>query len=424
MSQVFISYRRDDSADVAGRIYDRLVQCYGRDNVFKDVDDIPLGLDFRQVIGEAVGRCQVLLAVIGRQWLDIAGPSGGRRLDDPNDFVRQEIEAALRRGIPVIPVLVNRAAMPAEGQFPESLQPLAFRNGIAVRWDPDFDHDMDRLLNSLARSLQGRTVAAGSQAPSAFEARKASRPVQSHQPQPGEVVANSLGMKFAWIPRGTFHMGSLPSEGGWDDETQHRVTLTRGFWLGVYPVTQAQWCAVMGRNPSRPSRNQGDELPVINVSWDDCQEFCKTLTVRDGKLHRLPTEAEREYACRAGTTTPFSFGEVITTEQANYDGNHTYGSGKRGENRREMTRVGIFPPNAWGLYDMHGNVREWCADWYGKYSNAAVRDPAGPETGSDRVIRGGSWNSSPRRCRSAARGRQPPGDVRTNLGVRVVLCLD
>src|SRR5581483_11773923 len=145
-------------ADVTGRIYDRLVQRYGHDNVFKDVDNIPLGIDFRQVINGAVGRCQVLLAVIGRQWLDIAGPSGGRRLDDPRDFVRLEVEAALGRGIPVIPVLVSGATMPGDGQLPPSLQELAFRHGIAVRPDPDFDHDVGRLLNSLARLLQATAV--------------------------------------------------------------------------------------------------------------------------------------------------------------------------------------------------------------------------------------------------------------------------
>jgi two-component system nitrogen regulation response regulator GlnG len=157
MSQVFISYRRDDSADVAGRIYDRLVQKYGPDGVFKDVDSIPLGIDFRDHLGDAVGRCQVFLAVIGPQWLRLADPSGGRRLDDPRDFVRLEIEAALRRSIPVIPVFVGGAGMPGHESLPLTLQALAFRNGIAVRRDPDFHHDMDRLLRSLEQLLESQT---------------------------------------------------------------------------------------------------------------------------------------------------------------------------------------------------------------------------------------------------------------------------
>jgi hypothetical protein len=153
MSKVFISYRRDDSAAEAGRIYDRLVTTYSADDIFKDVDSIPLGSDFRDVISKAVGRCQVLLAVIGRDWLSITSPSGGRRLDDPGDFVRLEIEAALQRGIPVIPVLVSGAAMPAGDQLPSTLQALVYRNGIEVRRDPDFHHDVARLMRSLDRFL-------------------------------------------------------------------------------------------------------------------------------------------------------------------------------------------------------------------------------------------------------------------------------
>ncbi len=154
MTKIFISYRRDDSASAAGRIDDRLAQKYGRDSVFKDVDSIPLGVDFRTVIRGAVGRCQVLLAVIGRDWLRITDASGGRRLDDPADFVRLEIEAALQRDIPVIPVLVGGAAMPLEDQLPPPLQALVFRNGIAVRRDPDFHTDLNRLMKSLDQLLQ------------------------------------------------------------------------------------------------------------------------------------------------------------------------------------------------------------------------------------------------------------------------------
>ena len=160
-----------------------------------------------------------------------------------------------------------------------------------------------------------------------------------------------------------------------DDETQHRVTLTKGFYLGVHQVTQAQWQAVMGNNPSH---FKGDSnLPVENVSWDDCVAFCEALGKKDGKTYRLPTEAEWEYACRAGTTTPFHFGDTISVNQANYDGNYTYGNGKKGVYRQKTTPVGSFPANAWGLFDMHGNVWEWCADWYGPYPEEELKDPQG-----------------------------------------------
>ena len=175
----------------------------------------------------------------------------------------------------------------------------------------------------------------------------------------GPFRTNAVDMRFAWIPPGTFLMGSPanePEREGYAgaDETQHGVTLTKGFHLGIHQVTQAQWQAVMGANPSD---FEGDgNLPVENVSWDDCEAFCQALGKKDGKTYRLPTEAEWEYACRAATTTPFHFGGTISTDQSNYDGNYTYGGGKKGVYRQKTTPAGSFPANAWGLFDMHGNV--------------------------------------------------------------------
>ena len=162
------------------------------------------------------------------------------------------------------------------------------------------------------------------------------------EPQPGELVTVSLGqgveMKFAYIPPtppGGFLMGSPDNEPErQDNETQHRVTLENGYYLGIYPVTQAHWQAVMGSNPSN---FKGDDLPVENVTWDDCDQFCKKLGQKTGKRFRLPTEAEWEYACRAGTTTPFWIGNTISTDKANYDGNYTYGNGMKGEYRQKTT---------------------------------------------------------------------------------------
>jgi hypothetical protein len=147
--KVFVSYRREDSADVTGRIYDRLLQSFDGQNIFKDVDSIPLGADFRVHLDEMVARCDVFLAVIGEQWLKAVDSSGKRRLDDPADFVRIEIESALKRGIPVIPMLVRAAVMPSEAQLPSSLKGLSYRNGIPVRADPDFHNDMNRLIAGL-----------------------------------------------------------------------------------------------------------------------------------------------------------------------------------------------------------------------------------------------------------------------------------
>jgi formylglycine-generating enzyme required for sulfatase activity len=227
--------------------------------------------------------------------------------------------------------------------------------------------------------------------------------VEAPAKDPPKNLTNSLGMKFVWIPPGTFKMGSPKEEKERDPgETQHKVTLTKGFYMGVYTVTQEQWQEVMGSNPSK---NKGEKnLPVDNVSWNDCQEFIKTLREKDKKPYRLPTEAEWEYACRAGTTTPFHFGEKISTDRANYNGIEAYGENAKGEHRGKTTPVGTFPANAWGLHDMHGNVYQWCQDWFAEYSQKDVVDPQGPDTAKTRrVLRGGSFDDRPERCRSAYR---------------------
>jgi formylglycine-generating enzyme required for sulfatase activity len=240
---------------------------------------------------------------------------------------------------------------------------------------------------------------------------------------PSKTFTNSLGMKFVWIPPGTFMMGSPKEEKERiDNETQHKVTLTKGFYMGVYTVTQEQWQGVMGNNPSNFKGEKN--LPVEQVSWDDCQQFIKKLREKDKKAYRLPTEAEWEYSCRAGTKTPFHFGETISTDQANYNGNFTYGTGKKGVYREKTTPVGSFPANAWGLHDMHGNVWQWCQDGYGNYPQEDVVDPQGAEKGAFRVLRGGSWIFNPRYCRSAFRYRDGPGPRLNYCGLRVCFCLD
>jgi uncharacterized protein (TIGR02996 family) len=240
---------------------------------------------------------------------------------------------------------------------------------------------------------------------------------------------NSQGMQFAWVPGGSFLMGSPPQEPGrQEDEVQHLVTLSRGFYLGVHPVTQAQWRAVMGDNPSC---YPGDDRPVECVSWEDCEEFCRALARKEHlpaelpSPYRLPTEAEWEYAARAGTTTPYFFGPVLSQEQANYHVNYS-GRGKpAGKYHQETTPAGSFPGNGWGLRDMHGNVFEWCADWYAPYPPTAVVDPFVDKGGSGvRVLRGGSWHSLVRRCRSAFRGWGAPSYRGSDVGCRICFRLE
>jgi formylglycine-generating enzyme required for sulfatase activity len=249
------------------------------------------------------------------------------------------------------------------------------------------------------------------------------QPPKPSTPQPGEIVTNSLGMKFAWIPPGTFLMGSPKSEAERiANETQHKVTLSKGFYMGVHQVTQEQWQTVLGDNPSHFKGEKG--LPVESVSWEDCQEFVQKLRQMDNKPYRLPTEAEWEYACRAGTTTAFHFGGTISSEQANFDASKAYGRGKTGKYRQKTTPVGSFPANSWGLFDTHGNVYEWCQDWLGDYPQNEVVDPQGPSEGQYRVLRGGSWDYFPQNCRSAYRFRNEPAFRGSFYGLRVCFCLD
>ena len=248
-------------------------------------------------------------------------------------------------------------------------------------------------------------------------------PIHAQPKDPPKHFTNSLGMKFVWISPGNFMMGSPKEEKERDaNETQHKVTLTKGFYMGVHLVTQEQWQAVMGKNPSH---FKGEKtLPVENVTWEDCQEFIKKLREKDKKPYRLPTEAEWEYSCRAGTKTPFHFGESISTDQANYNGNSTYGDGTQGIFRSKTTPVGSFPANAWGLYDMHGNIWQWCQDWYGDYPQKDVVDSQGPDKGKFRVLRGGSWSHLPWFCRSAYRYGSVPGPRLNNFGLRVCFYVD
>ncbi|MSQ97362.1 MAG: formylglycine-generating enzyme family protein, partial [Gemmataceae bacterium] len=204
-------------------------------------------------------------------------------------------------------------------------------------------------------------------------------------------------------------------------ETQHKVTLTKGFYMGVYTVTQEQWKEIMGNTPSEFGGEAN--LPVETLSWNDCQEFIKKLRDKEKKPYRLPTEAEWEYACRAGTTTPFHFGETISTDQANYVGNVAYGKGKTGVSRQITRPVGSFPANGWGLHDMHGNVWQWCQDRLGEYPQKDVVDPQGLDVGQVRVIRGGSWANHPKYCRSATRYLHDPGNRHHLIGLRLCLGL-
>ncbi len=263
-------------------------------------------------------------------------------------------------------------------------------------------------------------------------------------PEWGKSITNSIGMKLVRVEPGVFLMGSPESENErFDDEHQHEVEITRPFHVGVYEVTQEQYERVMGKNPNyfsstgagKDTVNGMDtrQFPVDEVAWKDAVEFCRQLSKlpeekANERLYRLPTEAEWEYISRDGPffkkpSPPFSFGNSLSASQANFDGNFPYGGTAKGVYLERPTKVGSYPPNPLGLYDLHGNVWEWCADWCDKdyYKNSPRQDPQGPENGERRVLRGGSWVSYGRLCRAAYRNGNAPGDRVNYYGFRVVL---
>jgi uncharacterized protein (TIGR02996 family) len=284
----------------------------------------------------------------------------------------------------------------------------------------------DRRAELLRLTLALRARPAGPEAP-AQEVRLQELLASGVRPW-APLRTNSIGMQFALIRPGTFLMGSPDSEAERysDEGPVHEVEITSPFYLGVHPVTQAQFKKVMGKGPSHFSGNP--QHPVEQVSWDDAVELCQRLSdmaeeKRRKRLYRLPTEAEWEHACRAGTTTPFAFGDSLSSAQANFDGARPYGAAPAGPFRQMTTKVGSFAPNAWGLFDLHGNVWEWCADWYDEnyYQQSPRQNPQGPQNGQSRVLRGGSWYSGGRNCRAARRLMRAPGYRYYFLGFRVVL---
>lgn len=242
-----------------------------------------------------------------------------------------------------------------------------------------------------------------------------------------EDLGNGVTLDMVAIPGGKFMMGSPEGEGRDNEKPQHKVTVPP-FFMGKYQVTQAQWRVVAAlpkikdNLKSNPSSSKGDNLPVEQVSWDDAVEFCARISKATGKQYRLPSETEWEYACRAGTTTPFHFGETITSKLANYQASSTFADEPKGTYREKTTAVGSFPPNAFGLYDMHGNLWEWCADdWHKNYINAPTDGSAWISQSKNFVLRGGSWINYPRNCRSAYRDYYGNRDSRSyDIGFRIV----
>jgi formylglycine-generating enzyme required for sulfatase activity len=258
------------------------------------------------------------------------------------------------------------------------------------------------------------------------QAQEAWAKVLGRQVEEEDEIAAGVKMRFVLVPPGKFLMGSPKEEKGRSgDEVQHEVTITRPFWLGKYEVKQAEYEAVTGKNPSK---FKGNDLPVETVSWEEADAFARKLTEKTAKLlYRLPTEAEWEYACRGGrpSSQPFGIGDgtSLSSDQANFNGDYPYGGAAKAESRAKATPVGTFEKNALGLYDVHGNLWEWCSDWYGDYPSAKVTDPAGPDQGDSRVERGGCWGSDAVSCRAAYRSNGAPSGRYGSVGFRLARVL-
>jgi formylglycine-generating enzyme len=514
--KIFISYRRADlgghAAALVGRIFDRLAKHYGAANVFMDVDTIPPGMRFDQYIGDAVDKADVLLAVVGPQWVELmqARTEGGA------DYVRVEIEAALERAMPVVPLLIGGAGIPQVRELPETLSSLVLHNAYLVDSGRDFNAHVSRLIADLDRNYAGKrkVVIKAPQAPEAtktappperakapakpkaesgtgperrrkkeprllvplivaglatiavwfFVSRsprqivasdpiavpqtpEAKPPVPATRLKPNQLpsdngspaarvtpvgipappepsaqevsiieIAPGAKIRFIYCPPGQFIMG----DGG---PEAHKVTLTRGFWLADTETTQAQWEAVMSENPSI---FQGADNPVESVSWDDVQKFIAKI----GNGYRLPTEAEWEYACRAGTTTTYSWGDEFGEGKANVENDDGPTDSKQvaffkdhGFPTNSTMPVKRFDPNPWGIHDMHGNVEEWCEGWYDAYPAGSVTDPQGAASGTFRVYRGGSWDDAAVGARSAVRVRGIPSVRSNGVGFRLALAV-
>jgi len=298
-------------------------------------------------------------------------------------------------------------------------------------WLEDDGQPQRAELVRLERHLRGKRPARRAEA----ERRLAELLVAGVRPAVPEVV-NSIGMRLALIPPGTFRMGAQKTEPDYDrEELAHDVEISRAFYLGVYPVKQKQYAEVMGKNVATfraRGRNSGSvvgldtsDFPVEQATWDQAVEFCRRLSdAEPGRTYRLPSEAEWEYACRAGTTTPFCFGDTIDLTLANFEGHQ--GQGRKVGGVAVLARpcpVGSYRPNAFGLYDVHGNVLEWCNDWYepGYYRHSPERDPPGPPDGQYRVARGGCWYHHLGLIRSAFRNSVPPHKEDSCIGFRVAM---
>lgn len=425
MALVFISYRRNDSSAHALAIRDRLAGQLGPNSVFLDVERIEPGDDFVSQIGEHLEDCKVCLVIIGSNW-NAGTASGGRLLDRPSDFVRMEVGAALAKpGVRVVPLLLDGMSMPTEAELPRELKRLTRLSAIELDFRRAFPAAAQDLIDRVSRWLAQPAPNESLRAPGSPEGATVV-PMPKWVEQAGsdpsgqwaDIVVAGVRQRFRLVEPGQFFMGAGRREAGHreSEEPSHPVVLTDAFWLADTACTQALWHAVLKERPSR--FDASPEHPVESVSWNDIVErFLPALeaVLPKAKLG-LPTEAEWEYSCRAGSQRAYTWGDVLSASDANFE-----------PGRSEAVPIGPgrtcpvkqYRANAFGLYQMHGNVWEWCDDAPRDYESAMVTNPHGGHDGLLRAVRGGSWNNNAARARSASRRAIDRSYCRPFIGFRV-----
>jgi formylglycine-generating enzyme required for sulfatase activity len=426
LAKIFVSYSHRDGEEYYGRLRTHLTPLL-RQGLIEPWSDheIVAGAEIDREIGAAMEAADIFLLLVSPDYL-ASDYCYGRELKR----AMERHEAGTARVIPII----LRVCQWMKGTPFAKLKAVPKDGKPISKW-PDRDEAFDEAAREIARAVekwreaQGAGAAASGSASGPVRIAPAASATPPWAKAAGEdgfgrwlnfsVPGSPVTQRMRWIPPGRFLMGSPITEAQRSDDEgpQHEVTIGRSFWLFDTACTQALWQAVMGTNPSS---FEGADRPVETVSWDDCSRFIDRINkLVPGLDLALPTEAQWEYACRAGTTTPFSFGSTITPEQVNFDGNHPYVGGVEGFNRRQTVPVASLPPNPWGLHEMHGNVWEWCADpWHEHYQGARADGDVWIGGGALRVLRGGSWLGVARRVRAACRYSGDPGSRRFTVGFR------